>query len=282
MGASVFDPLASQHLLNESMHGLKRVIGDVEQLNSQSRMVWNWARMGYATVVEGIIAGSDGDLIVAARSSTDHLATYSLDAEQWRGWIEIVPEEDYLKRGPRHQIDHPDRPNAFIAPNLVLLHNCWLDTGTIDQARVAHMFSQPMQVPAVQGVMGEHEIMPLSAWPQIQALSDLPDPGGHPRSRNAGHRIGQMLAADPAQLHDPKSPARKKARSYMRQSMSPRWLAGGLAVEAMNWLQTFEWREGESSLSPIETMLRAYAYMPDVDPPPNIKIEVEKLKKLVV
>jgi len=206
-------------------------------------------------------------------------AGYGVRAVGGGYWVSM---EALDPKARRHQIDHPDRPNAFIAPNLVLLHNCCLDTGTINQARVAHMFSQPMQVPAVQGVMGEHEIMPLSAWPQIQALSNLPDPGGHPRSRNAGHRIGQMLAAGPAQLHDPKSPAGKKARSYMRQSMSPRWLAGGLAVEAMNWLQTFEWREGESSLSPRETMLRAYAYMPDVDPPPNIKIEAEKLNKLVV
>lgn len=281
-----FDPSASQRLLGEREHGLRSVITQVDDLNRQSdgqpRMVWNWARMGHAMVVEGIIAGSDHDLIVAARRATDHLAQYSLDAEQWRGWIEIVPEEDYLKRGRQHQIDHPDRPRAFIAPNLVLLHNHWLDTGAVDRVQVDHMFSQPMAVPAVQGVMGEHEIMPLSAWPQIQALGDLPDPGGNRRPKDAGHRIGQMLAADPAQLHDPKSPVRKKARTYMRQSMSRRWLAGGLAVEAMNWLQTFEWREGESGLSPIETMLRAYAYMPEVDPPANIAVEVERLRKLVV
>lgn len=238
--------------------------------------------MGYATVVEGIIAGSGHALIAAARSANDHLAHYSLDAEQWRGWIEIVREEDYLKRGRRHQIDNPHSPRAFIAPNLVLLHNHWLDTATIDRVRVDRMFSQPMAVPAVRGVMSEHEIMPLSAWSQIQALRHLPDPVGHRRPKDAGHRIGQMLAADPAQLHDPKSPVRKMAKTYMRQSKSRRWLAGGLAVEAMNWLQTFEWREGESGLSPIETMLRAYAYMPEVDPPANIAVEVERLRKLVV
>lgn len=282
MSTRVFDPLARQRFLNEIMHGLKRIVSRVNDLDGQSRMVWSWAQIGYSMIADGIVTGADQFLIVAACSAIDHLATYSLDDEQWRGWIEIVPEEDYLKRGRRHQIDHSDRPEAFISSNLVLLHNYWLDTGTIDQARVDRMFSQPMAVPVVQGVMGEHEIMPLSAWPQIQTLRDLPDPGGHPRPRDAGHRIGQMLAADPAQLHDPKSPVRKKARSYMRQSMSPRWLAGGLAVQAMNWLQTFEWREGESGLSPRETMLRAYAYMPDVNPPPNIEIEVEKLKKLAV
>jgi hypothetical protein len=50
----------------------------------------------------------------------------------------------------------------------------------------------------------------------------------------------------------------------------------------MNWLQTFEWREGESGLTPIEVMLRAYAYMPEIEPPADIAAEVERLRNIVV
>ncbi|MGU3391355.1 hypothetical protein [Sphingomonas sp. M1A8_2b] len=115
----------------------------------------------------------------------------------------------------------------------------------------------------------------MSAWPQIPALGDLPDPGGNRRPKDAVYRISQMLAADPAQLHDPKSPIRSKARTYMPQSMSQRWLAGGLAVEAMTWLQTFEWREGDSGLPPVGVMLRASGYMPEIKPRDNIAAEVD-------
>ncbi|MGU3391354.1 hypothetical protein [Sphingomonas sp. M1A8_2b] len=112
--------------------------------------------MEYAMVAEGIIAGSDDALIVTAHRATDHLAQNSLDAVQWPGWIEIVTDEDYVKRGRRRQIDHPDRPRAFIALDPVLLHNHWLVTGMFNRVQGTCMFSQHMAVPAVQGMTGEH------------------------------------------------------------------------------------------------------------------------------
>lgn len=277
-----FDAIVKQRFLNEDTFGLRSEIAAVDKAERDCKMLWSYARLGYTDVVLALICMADQELTNLASQSLVSLANMSLDLEEWRAYTQIIPEEDFYKYGHRHRIDHPDRTEAFIASNLVLLHDHWLRTGTIDRARVDRMFAQPMDKPAVQGVMEEHEIMPLSAWPEIAALRDLPDPGGNKRPNSAARRIGQMLAEDPAQLHDAKSPVRKKARAYMRQSMSPRWLAGGLAVQAMNWLQTFEWREGESGLSPREVMLRAYAYMPDVEPPPNIAVEVERLRKLPV
>lgn len=272
---SIFDSVAQQLQLNTSAIGLRRYPERDQQVRTQAQATcWSNAAFSYVDIVVGYICGADDTLLREASDTIAGWARLSLERQEWRGYNQAAVSGDAAVTD--------DRPLAYIAPNLVLLRDGWLRTATIDHAAVAAMLAQPMSMPAVQGVLEEIEITALSAWDQIRELRDLPDPGGNKRPSSSGRRLGQMLAEDPSQLHDPRSPVRKAARRQMSASMASRWLASGLGVEAMNWLWTFEWREGESGLSPREVLLRAYAYMPTIEPPSNIASEVAQLRKVQV
>lgn len=271
----IFDPVAQQSQLNTSATGLKWYPERDREVRTQARTTcWSQAKFSYVSVAVGHICGADDTLLREAGDTIAGWASLSLERQEWRGYEQVVADDG--------SVTSEDWPSAYIAANLVLLRDRWLRTAVISHVAVTTMFAQPMSKPAVQGVMDEIEIVPLSAWSQIRQLRDMPYQAEGRRISTPGRRIGQKLAEDPSQLHDPRSPVRKSARKQMQTSMATRWLATGLGVEAMNWLWTFEWREGESGLTPHEVMLRAYAYMPDVEAPPNIAAEVEQLRLLQV
>lgn len=252
--------------------------------NPNNIMAWNAALMRQSSAVTAIIVGLEPKLTSAIIERVCDLARISLEREDWKPKTVPLKDDDPRKKWHGQSVVHFEvRPRAWFGPQSLLLFYKWLESGILDQGEVRTMLSKDMLgTPMVEGIWYTDELMPLSAWPEIMELPSTPDPQGNKRKQDATDRLGMMLAEDPGQLHDPKSPARKKARNYMRGSMSQRWLVSGLASTAVNWLRTFEWREGQSGLSPRETLLRAYAYMPEVEAPANIAEEVRQLRLIPI
>lgn len=282
-----FDPVKRQDFLNFDPVGLSRNIKrKLEGIENDPSVVMlhSLADFGFTDIALGHITGADPVLIDEVQQILVHWAQLSLEREEWRALTYILAEDDSRRRYWGETEAHlPPRPEAWLHANLVLIADHWLRTGTLDRHMITVVLIKDIEgLPAIQGAYSSLDLLPLSAWPEIKMLPALPDEQGLKRKPDAVERIALMLADDPGQLHDPKSPARKRARNYMRSNMSQNWLNQGLAGYAMSWLRTIEWREGQSGLSPREVMLRAYAYMPEVEPPPNIAAEVATLRKLPI
>lgn len=294
-----FDAISMQERLEQSSTGLKwdAEIDTAQWLETLNpRPWWLVSQSKQTNISYGYICGADCNLVESAMSTVEKEANHSLQLEQWRGYTRPLNEKElrqqyYLDVGKVFDKTFEDRVEAWTHAHSVLNYINWLRTGEMNYSAIQTMFTA-----VIDGVkmydggdfdgritnMDATRLMAMSAWPQIfQHKAKLESRWGKlPKSAALATAI--ILAKDPSQLHDPKSPARKKARSYMRGNMSQNWLARGLAVTASDWLRTFEWREGESGLSPREVMLRAYAYMPEVEPPPNIATEVAQLRKIPI
>lgn len=249
-------------------------------------MTWNHANHGFDTISEAYFVGADASLRERANLAVTDWAKTSLKREQWLPYDRPLTEEElrrqYYKDVGKVFYQHFDiRPEAWLTANFVLMHDAWFRTGKVDQDKVREILSKPMDdIPILHGVWDAISLLSLSAWDSIPELLETTTPSDENR-KGASINIGLMLADDPAQLRDRKSPARVRARGHMRRNME-RWIGTGLARTALEWLRTFEWREGESGLSPEEVMLRAYAYMPDVVIPDNIRSRVEEIRKIPI
>lgn len=281
------DASARQSFLNSDLSGLLRIIeqGPV-YVDEMEKMAWNFARSAYNKISESYVVGADLNIHHDANSIVVGWAKTSLEREQWLPYDKPLTEKQlrrqyYKDVGKVFSRHFEIRPEAWLGANFVLMHDAWFRTGKVDQAKVRDILSKPMDdVPILHGIWDAISLLSLSAWDSIPELLETTTPSDENR-KGASINIGLMLADDPAQLHDRKSPARVRARGHMRRNME-RWIGTGLATTALEWLRTFEWREGESGLSPEEVMLRAYAYMPDVVIPDNIRSRVEELRKIPI
>lgn len=290
----VFDAGKKQNQLNFDDFGLRWELKTRDEEYLQSKILGSIAWNAYNAIAYGYICGADPDLIRQVQEVLSDCARVSLDREDWRAYSKkLTPDElrvqYYLDVGKAFDRKEPTRPEVWVEANLVLLADQWLRTGSLDHNMIAKMFAQDLEgFHPLQGVGELLNLLPLSAWPEILLADQYPY--WHPsvsawrkkRHTDATGRFVQALASDPEQLHDRTSPLRKRARSIMKRNMATNWLGGIGVRSAMNWLRTFEWREGESGLSPHEVMLRAYAYMPEVEAPANIAAEVAALRKIPI
>ena len=268
-----FDPLATIRYQREGAEWLLEDLEKTLKKFIENRMMWNAASMDWHSHLFVHFCGLSDPIYWQAHQAITALATESIRLQQWKRRTDGVQQ--------RHASDH-DEPRAWFYANFVVDESRWLTGEPRPNGWVDQIFELETDVPLLTGLLATEDLLPLSAWEQMLAMQDTTDPGGYERQMTAGRRISLELSQDPDQLHDPKSPVRKKARAHMLRNMSRSWLANGSTGTALNWLRTFEWREGTSGLSPREVVLRAYAYMPDVEPPPWIAEEVERLRAIPI
>ena len=280
------DAQGRQDWLNRDDFGLIGEIRRGSQLDKEiGKMNWNWAAIIYSQVIEARFLGANSSLVAEVNEMMIAKARTSIDNEEWRAYERPMTDEElrrqyYLDVGKVFTVSFETRPEAWLQANFLLLHDAWWKTGAIDRDKLVRVFSHPMEgVPVLEGVWSASDLLSLSAWSQIREVQTCLDPSGRRRRKEAADTIGLMLAEDPGQLHDRKSPARVRARGFMRRNMEE-WVARGNSATALNWLRAFEWREGKSDLTPEEVLFRAYAYMPSVEPPSNIRARVESLAKI--
>lgn len=248
------------------------------KLNDSSRlaqnMVWNISSYLSTIMIEGTVLDYDPAALRAGYDNMLKLINYSLSSEEWR---------KFVKWGEKHPTL---RPEAWVRPNLALIDDCWWREGVIDKNQVAAIFDRQEdwgEGSTLVGIDTAERLLSIGAYHLIEPMQHTVNSVARfKRDFEPADRLGLLLATDPGQLHDPKSPVRKSARSIMRRNMESRWFMRGGGWMPFHWLRTFEWREGESGLSPREAMLRAYAYMPDVEPPPRIAAEIATLRKIPV
>jgi hypothetical protein len=283
-----YDPNATQMSLNGDDSALKREIRFGSPFfiaNLKQPMLWSFALYGYSTIARGYFCGADPELLAQATRAVVSFAKLSLEREEWRAMTVQLAEDDSRRRfhGETEEYIAP-RPVAWLKANQILLADRWLREGFWDVDTNRAMLTHDIEGhQVIEGAENALDFLPLSGWNEILTFGATPRwVTGDKRKVTATDTIAALFAADPTQLHDPKSPARKKARAFMKTNMRSFWLHGAQERTAMDWLRTVEWREGQSGLSPREVMLRAYAYMPDIDPPANLAREVEQLRKIPV
>jgi hypothetical protein len=290
-----FDAINQQRITQESLARSLHWYSDGHIENDLTRkMLWSFAMHTCNDITLGYICGADPVLLCAFEDTVALWGQASLEREEWRPYTRPLNETElrqqyYLDVGKVFDRKEPTRPEVWFEANLVLITDHWLRTGSLDHSMIAKMFAQDLEgFHPLQGVGELLNLLPLSAWPEILLADQYPY--WHPsvpawrkkRHTDATVRFVQALASDPEQLHDRTSPLRKRARGIMKRNMATNWLGGIGIRSAMNWLRTFEWREGQSGLSPREVMLRAYAYMPEVEAPANIAAEVASLRKIPI
>lgn len=232
-----------------------------------SNIVWSSSHELACFQIEGSLFESEPEMLQAGKAAVLQMANYCIANEVWHRWT-------------------PPWSDAWVHPNLALIDDRWWREGVIDTAQVAAIFDKQedwMYGSTLAAISMADFLLSVGAYHLIEPMLATPNAmsPSHPRAPSPADRLGLALANDPGQLHDPKSPVRKSARSIMRRNME-RWFMSSGGLLPYHWLRTFEWREGQSGLSPRESMLRAYAYMPDVEPPPGIAREVAQLRKIPV
>lgn len=233
----------------------------------KSNVAWNSSNDLSIIMIEGSVYDYEPIALKVGYTNMLDLMQYSLTTEEWRSYKFPLPE-------------------AWVRPNLALIDDQWWREGVIDKADVAAIFDRKENWAGGSTLVGidvAERLLSIGAYHLVEPMQHTVNSMMQfKRDFTPADRLGLLLANDPSQLHDPKSPARKSARSIMRRNMESRWFMDGGGWMPFHWLRTFEWREGKSGLSPRETMLRAYAYMPDVEPSPGIAREVEQLRKIPV
>jgi hypothetical protein len=277
----VFDPAAVQHYLNEDFCGLQRVVSHTNEhlIDIPDDEIYWFVANSYThrDIIRGNIVAADPELLRALEDNVAKLCERSIVRNEWRGANFSLPTDPEIVR-----------PEAWFHPNWNRIAIKWLRTGTTDQGDVRAMMDKDLDgIHPMQGVGELLQLVPLSAWSDILLAEKYPYWHSNPALRKkryiaATEKTVLEIAADPSQLQDPKSPMRKRIRALMRRNMAEKWLGGVEQDTAFYWLWTVEWRDGQSGLSPREVMLRAYAYMPEVDPPANIANEVASLRKIPI
>lgn len=234
----------------------------------ESTIVWHSNYNLACFFIEGTLFDCDPTTLEAGCDAVRKMVMYSLSNKVWNRW-------------------NPPWPDAWVQPNLALIDDRWWREGVIVEAEVAAIFDRKedwAEGSTLVGIDQAERLLSIGAYHLVEPMQHTVNSAGgrFKRDFEPADRLGILLANDSGQLHDPKSPARKSARSIMRRNMESNWFMRGGGWMPFHWLRTFEWREGESGLSPRETMLRAYAYMPDVEPPPGIAREVEQLRKIPI
>jgi hypothetical protein len=163
-------------------------------------------------------------------------------------------------------------------PSLTALDAMWLDEGRIDEVEAERWAAAnletylKMKLDDLDVALTLPEFVSLGRWSHARRL--IEKSGADNVKTRTVSRIALALADDPALARDPSSAPMRQARDYMKRHMSETWLSRGGAREAMHWLRLVEWRNGESGLSPRETLLRAFAYMGEVEPPEAVRAEI--------
>jgi hypothetical protein len=283
----------------ESFLYFDSLLPDCSKLDShasaQQKMVWTRSEYLISIMIEGTVCDLDTEKLRASYANILKLIEHSLRVEEWRRWRDGSPKVLRLK--DPHERQRPDengvwpewgspRPEAWVRPNLALIDHRWWQEGVIDKAEVASIFDRQEAWyggSTLVGIDVAERLLSIGAYHLVEPMQHTVNSvAAHPRDFEPADRLGLLLAKDPGQLHDPKSPVRKSARSIMRRNMESRWFMESGGWMPFHWLRAFEWREGQSGLSPRESMLRAYAYMPDVEPPPGIVREVNQLRKIPI
>jgi hypothetical protein len=232
-----------------------------------TNLAWNASSELSIIMVEGTVYDYKPSSLEAGYSTALNLMYFSLSSEEWRKGKLPIPE-------------------AWVRPSLALIDDRWWREGAIDKIDVAAIFDRKedwAEGSSLVGIDVAERLLSIGAYHLVEPMQHTVNSMMQfKREFTPADRLGLLLANDPGQLHDPKSPVRKSARSIMKRNMESRWFMESGGWMPFHWLRTFEWREGESGLSPRETMLRAYAYMPDVEPPLGIAREVEQLRKIPV
>ena len=236
--------------------------------SSGSVIVWNSSYELACFQAEGTLFECEPEVLEAGKTAVVQMVNYSIANQVWHRWS-------------------PPWPEAWVRPSLALIDEHWWCDGVIDNGQVAAIFDKRedwAEGSILVGIDMAELLLSIGAYHLIEPMQHTVNSSGarHERDFTLADRLGMALAQDPSQLHDPKSPVRKSARSIMKRNMESNWFMRSGGLMPYHWLRTFEWREGESGLSPRESMLRAYAYMPDVEPPPGIAREVEQLRKIPV
>jgi hypothetical protein len=230
-------------------------------------VAWNTASDLSIIMIEGSVYDYEPIALKVGYMNMLDLLQHSLSSEEWRNSKLPLPE-------------------AWVRPNLALIDDRWWREGVIDKAEIAAIFDRQedwAEGSTLVGIDVAERLLSIGAYHLVEPMQHTVNSMMRfKRDFTPADRLGLLLANDPGQLHDPKSPVRKSARSIMKRNMESRWFMDGGGWMPFHWLRTFEWREGESGLSPRETMLRAYAYMPDAEPPPGIAREVEQLRKIPI
>jgi hypothetical protein len=262
-----------QKLLMADLRWYETYANDPECSSRRNQMLWNQSCDLAMLMANGTIFAGDAEALNAGYAQMLKVIRESLATEEWRQ----LRAERAIHRFPR--------PEAWLKPNLALIDDAWWRDGVIDHDRVATIFAQDaawMAGPILSGIDQAERLLSIGAYHLIAPMQDtLNSVANFERDVEASDRLGMLLADDRGQLHDPKSPVRKRARSHMKRHME-NWLADSGGWMPFHWLRTFEWREGESGLSPRQSLLRAYAYMPDVEPPAAIAAEVAQLRLIPV
>jgi hypothetical protein len=283
-----FNAQKVQDFLNFDNFGLNYAILQSEDHleNGSKTLLWSSANRLIGKIAQAYITGADPQLREAANTEILKWARTSIERQDWKPWERLLTAEElriqyYKDVGKVFIYSMRERPEAWLEANFVLLDDAWFKTGTVDKTAVDRILSKPMHdVPMLQGIEEPRRLISFCAWDAVRELPFTLNPQGLKHKKDATLNIGILLADDPAQLHDRKSPARVRARSLMRRHMEE--FADRHPRMALEWLRLTEWREGQSGLSPQEVMLRAYAYMPEVEPPANIAAQVAQLRKIPI
>jgi hypothetical protein len=233
-----------------------------------NNIVWNSSADLCCFITEGTVFECDPAVLEKGKTAVLKLVHFSIENEVWHRWS-------------------PPWPEAWLKPSLALIDDRWWREGVIDKAQVDAIFAKQedwAQGSILVGIDQAERLLSVGAYHLVEPMQHTVNSSGgrFKRDFSPADRLGMLLASDPGQLHDPKSPVRKSARSMMKRNMESGWFMDSGGWMPFHWLRTFEWREGESGLSPRESMLRAYAYMPDVEPPAGIAREVEQLRKIPI
>jgi len=257
----------SEALSCEILRALDDSLLDGSGRLERSGMLWNISASLARFMAEGTLFECNPDALDAGYDAMLAIIRHSLKVEEWR------------LKGP------PPWPNAWIKPNLALVDHRWWQDGVIDRMQLEAIFNKGepwIHGSILVGIDQAERLLSIGAYHLIEPMQKTVNSNSaFPRAFESSDRLGLLLAKDPGQLHDPKSSVRKSARSIMKRKMEG-WISESGGWMPFHWLRTFEWREGEGGLSPRETMLRAYAYMPHVDPPARIAREVEQLRKIPI
>ncbi len=190
---------------------------EVARLDGNSTQAGNM--IWYATpvylimlMVEGTVCDYNTEVLRAGNADIIKLVNYSLTTEEWR----------------THK---PHRPEAWVSPNLALIDDRWWREGVIDKNDVAAIFDRQedwAEGSILVGIDVAERLLSIGAYHLVEPMQHTVNSMARfKRDFTPADRLGLLLASDPSQLHDPKSPARKSARSIMKRNMESRWFMEG-------------------------------------------------------
>ena len=268
-----FDVLRTINLLYDPVTGFDRYLrrepeGAVEYTNN--------AAYAFHTYVSATLVNADRERSQAVLAAAHQRSAAAL--QMWRTRPEFVPKSTMT------QAARGARLHGAKAIETLLLRQ-WLLSEPLDEKltlEYGRLTTERIVFgPELTDSLGiALAVLPLASFGCWDAIRDVVE--AHPKfgtdkcKPQRPTQVAYLLATEPEQRYDLKSPALKKAAAHLRANIHS--LATAHVSDLLHWLRIVEWRDGTSGLAPRQVVLRAYAYMPGVEPPETIADEVADLR----